>query len=90
LLERALEQPVAMWRTEPEANTFTRLPVRAGDYVVWLAAFPDEAHGTFAAARLAADPGWRALLDRLAAAGATAEPMRLAPTATSRHPAPLR
>jgi hypothetical protein len=87
-LERALGQPVAMWRTEPSPNTFEQLPVRDGEHLVWLAAFPDEEHWSRAAARLDADPGWRRVTARLAAAGATVEPMRLEPTATSRHPAP--
>ncbi|GIE99900.1 NIPSNAP family protein [Paractinoplanes rishiriensis] len=84
VLERALGQPVAMWRTEPEINTFKSLPVREGSYVVWLAAFPDEDRWRTAAARLTADPAWREIAER----AATVETMCLEPTATSKHPAP--
>ncbi|MGW4946464.1 NIPSNAP family protein [Actinoplanes sp. NPDC004185] len=88
VLQRALGVPVAMWRTEPSANTFPRLPVRDGDHVVALAAFGDREQWSQAEKRLGADAEWQRLGERLGNAGVTAELMRLEPTATSRHPRP--
>ncbi|MEU8615629.1 NIPSNAP family protein [Actinoplanes sp. NPDC048791] len=85
VLERALGVPVAMWRTEPSANTFPRLPVRDGNHVVALAVFAGWEQWSQAEKRLGADAEWQRLVERLG----DAELMRLEPTATSRHPRPI-
>ncbi|MFG3706965.1 hypothetical protein ACGF7U_19860 [Micromonospora sp. NPDC047670] len=89
VLQRVLGVPVAMWRTEPAQNTFPRLPVRDGRFVVSLAVFEDGEQWSRAAARLDDDPDWRRITDRLSAAGVTSEVNHLQPTATSSHPAPV-
>jgi hypothetical protein len=76
VLARVLETPVAMWRTEPGPNTFPRLPVREGEYVVWLATFADEHRWAKAEDRIAAD----ADRPELRAAGSPLEWMRLLPS----------
>ncbi|RNH92563.1 NIPSNAP family protein [Micromonospora aurantiaca] len=88
ILQRALGVPVAMWRTEPAENTFPRLPVRDGRFVVSLTVFRDGEQWSMAAARLDDDPGWRRIADRLSDAGATSKVSHLQPTATSGHPVP--
>ena len=57
-LERILDTPVAVWRTEHSENTFPQLPVRDGDHVVWLATFTDETRWAEAEHRLTTDPSW--------------------------------
>ena len=80
-------RPVAMYETEPSANTFPRLPVREGEHAfVWFARYPDAAAYERAVAALAADPEWTAraqpqLARMLREPAAT---WRLAPTARSR------
>lgn len=76
VLERALETPVAMWRTEPGPNTFPQLPVWDGDYVVWLVTFDDEQRWAKAEGRLAADSDWQ----EVQASGSPMEWMRLLPS----------
>jgi hypothetical protein len=88
VLQRGFGVQVAMWRSEPAENTFPRLPVRDGRFVVSLAVFADEEQWSRAADRLDRDPDWRQTTDRLAAAGVTTEVHHLQPTATSRHPMP--
>jgi hypothetical protein len=88
VLQQSLGVPVAMWRTEPSANTFPRLPVRDGNHVVALAVFAHREQWSQAEKRLDADTEWQRLAERLEDAGATGELMRLEPTATSRHPRP--
>jgi hypothetical protein len=88
VLRAVLGVPVAMWRTEPSPNTFHRLPVREGNFLVWLAVFEDEEHWSRAAAQLGTDPAWQRITDHLADAGAASEVIHLQPTATSSHPMP--
>lgn len=80
-------RPIAVFETEPSANTFPRLPVREGEHAfVWFAHFADAAAYGRHAAALAADRRWTddlrpALAARLAA---PVEVWRLTPTARSR------
>ena len=79
---------VARYATETAANTFARLPVRAGEYVVvWLARFDDSVRCTRAAGAVAHSFG--GLADAAADAGnrlvmPTTQLLRLAPTPRSR------
>ncbi|SCF17078.1 NIPSNAP family protein [Micromonospora mirobrigensis] len=88
VLQRAFGVPVAMWRTEPAENTFPRLPVRDGRFVVSLAMFEDGERWGLAADRLESEPEWRRITARLSEAGVTSEVNHLQPTATSGHPMP--
>lgn len=87
-LERAVGTRVAMWRTEHSPNTFAALPVRTGHFVVSLAVLPTAGAWRAAAARLTDDADLRRCEEILAAGGVTVEWTHLAPTASSRHPAP--
>ncbi|MFC0007166.1 putative quinol monooxygenase [Micromonospora siamensis] len=89
VLQRSLGVPVAMWRSEPAENTFPRLPVRDGRFLVSLAVFENGERWGLAADRLENDPEWRRITDRLSAAGVTSEVSHLQPTATSNHPMPV-
>ncbi|WP_318012388.1 NIPSNAP family protein [Mesorhizobium sp. BR1-1-4] len=69
--------------TEPAANTFPRLPVRAGENVfITVAGFPDgDAHASH---RLATSPAWQALGQNIQGISTKpAETLRLVPTARS-------
>jgi hypothetical protein len=79
-------QVLARYVTEPGANTFPRLPVRAGERVlVWLARFADVARLDAHLAALQSDPGWRGAVAVALADVLVAPPqlLRLAPTARS-------
>ncbi len=57
-LERHLGTRVAMWRTEPAANSFPALPVREDRAVVWSAGFTSRAAHDAAVASLRSAPEW--------------------------------
>ncbi len=70
--------PIAVLATEPAANTFPRLPVRAEPVLVWLAACCGRTAADAALARARAEPLLSPLFDRLL------QILRLEPTARSR------
>ena len=86
-LVRAGSRPLAMFETEPAANTFPRLPVREGERAfVWLASYPDRAAHDRAVRALEQDREWQgrgetALARKLIA---PVETWRLTPTSRSR------
>jgi hypothetical protein len=87
-LEAAGARVVATFVTEHGANTFPRLPVRAGEATfVWLAAFDDIGAGATHVGRLAASANWTgAVLPRLEShLWRPLETARLAPTDRSRR-----
>lgn len=77
---------LATYLTDPAPNGYPRLPVREGEHVlVWFAGYRDEAAQREHAARLDADPRWRAALAEalLGELRQAPRPLRLAPTARS-------
>ena len=85
-LRAAGAEPIGLYVTDASANTFPRLPVRAGEHVlVWFARFDDvQAHDRYEQA-LVADEGWRAAIAQALLHGLREPPqrLRLAPTARS-------
>ena len=77
-LESGLDVAVAMWQSEPSPNSFPRLPVRAGNYVVSLALFASDQDREARLTRLAAASRWEHYRQELAAAGIAIEWMHLA------------
>jgi len=77
--------------TEPAANTYPRLPVRAGAQVfVWIARYDDAADHAHRLAELERNAHWRAIQARLRDRGVDVQTLRLAPTSRSLIPAPVR
>ncbi|MFC3552339.1 NIPSNAP family protein [Lysobacter cavernae] len=85
-LQAAGAELIAIYLTEPSANTYPRLPVREGEPVlVWFARFADvDAHHRYEAA-LVADAQWREVIARALMDGLRQPPqrLRLAPTPRS-------
>jgi hypothetical protein len=88
-LERAFGRPVAMWRTEPSANTFAALPVRTGSFFVALTVWSTADEWAQVSGGLLTDEGWLSCAEELRSAGVGIEWTHLRPTRTSRHPAPV-
>ena len=87
LLERTGARVLATLVTETAPNTFPRLPVREGEYVLaWFSAFDSiEAHARHVDA-LASDAAWRAAWHAFSHTLRRSETLRLLPTPRSRLP----
>lgn len=90
VLERQLRTRVAMWRTEPAANTFPALPVRRDHAVVWSATFEDADDRAESVARLESSDEWTSQVQPRLATSVAVQRLRLEPAPFSRHPASRR
>jgi NIPSNAP protein len=90
ILSDALEVPVATWRTEPAANTFPRLPIRADNVFVWTADFESESRRSAGIERLERSAQWaRSVAPRLDRHLTARQHLELEPTPRSRHHRPV-